>query len=507
MDYRGSTSRDYSRNLNSWPVFSADKHAEDSFLLAHGKTYADYKQRNGNARILNYRGLLNAGIKLSDNARLYAFGSYNQRRGNAAALWRLPSFAADQLDNARFPLGYQPEINTRILDGSGTAGAVLGLGGWSLDVSQTLGTNYLHYQVDSTLNASMGAASPTSFDAGALQFTQRVSNATVSQLFPKLLAGTNVAFAGEFRTEDYDIIAGEKASHSYYTQGKPGAEPGSQGFFGYSDKAAADHQRSIYAGFLDVEADIVKYVTVDAAVRYESYSSFGAAWLFKLASRWQLSNSLVLRAGFNNGFRAPSLQQEDFQQITVLPTQGDIRFAGIFSNSSSVAQAAGIPKLTAETSKNFSAGLAFAPAPGLSFSADAYRIDIDINNRILLSGSFGRDAVKAPQLATALTAIDTDRAQFFVNAANTRTLGLDLVANYTHPLGRGDLRLRLAGNFARHLVQSVEIPPSLEYVNKDQPGAWLLAQYPAQQVDFGFHLTNQKAGILQFLHGKQVCRK
>lgn len=465
-DYRGATSRKYSRDLNSWPVFSGDQAREDSFLRAHGKTYADYTQRNGNARIQNYRAVVNAGLKLSDRARLYAFGTFNQRLGNSATLWRLPS-QAELLDEVHFPLGYQPEINTHILDVSGTAGAVLGLpGGWSLDLSNTAGTNRMHYQVSNTLNASLGAASPTSFDAGRLQFSQDVSNATFSRLFPKALAGTNVAFGAELRAEDYEIVAGEAASYTYYQQGKPGAGAGSQGFLGYADLAAGNHQRTSYAGFADVEADVVKHWTLNGALRYEHYSSFGTALIFKLATRVQLGRQLVLRAGYNNGFRAPSLQQEEFRQLTVLPTAtGDVRYSGIFNNRSSVAQAAGIPGLQAETSHNFSAGLVLTPAEGLTFSADAYRIDID--NRILLSGAFERDAVRAPQLTAALTALNADRAQFFVNAASTRTEGLDLVASYARRLGRGEARLRLAGNLARHHIRAVEVPAALAYVNQD----------------------------------------
>lgn len=84
-----------------------------------------------------------------------------------------------------------------------------------------------------------------------------------------------------------------------------------------------------------------------------------------------------------------------------------------------MAQAAGIPKLQAETSSNFSAGLVFTPTPGLTLSADGYHIDV--NNRILHSGTFDQDMANAPRLAAALAAINADQARFFVNAANTRT--------------------------------------------------------------------------------------
>lgn len=165
----------------------------------------------------------------------------------------------------------------------------------------------MHYQVSNTLNASMGAAPPTSFSAGALQFAQGVSDATISRLFPELLAGTNVVFGGEYRAESCRIEAGEPGSYTRYKEGQAGAEPGAQGFPGYSDRAATSNRRFTCAGFLDREAGIVKRWTVDGSLRFESYSSFGSTLVFNLATRVQLPHNLVLRAGYNSGFRAPSL--------------------------------------------------------------------------------------------------------------------------------------------------------------------------------------------------------
>ena len=136
-DYRGyTTSPRYARDLNSWPVFANEPAREDSFLRANGKSALDYRQRNGDARVFNYRAVYNAGVHFSEKARLYSFGTYNYRRGQAVAPWVLPSAnPLDLPDRDGFRLGYQPAINTRIQDGAAVLGLDVKLGSWSLDLS------------------------------------------------------------------------------------------------------------------------------------------------------------------------------------------------------------------------------------------------------------------------------------------------------------------------------------------------------------------------------------
>jgi len=53
------------------------------------------------------------------------------------------------------------------------------------------------------------------------------------------------------------------------------------------------------------------------------------------------------------------------------------------------------------------------------------------------------------------------QAQFFANAVDTETRGLDVVADYAIDTGTGTLTLGGAANFTRTLVQKVDIPDSL----------------------------------------------
>jgi iron complex outermembrane receptor protein len=476
VDYRNyTTSSQYTRDLDSWPIYSDDKAKEEAFLAANGKTAADYRQRNGDARMLNYRGVYNAGLQLSEKVRFYSFGTYNYRRGQAVAPWVLPS--ANPLDLGSrdgYRLGYQPGINTRINDGAAVAGLDVQLGRWSLDLSQSAAINHMLYDLSNTINPSMGNDAQTTFEAGGLQLTQYVSNATVSRLFDKVLAGTNVAFGGEFRTDSYKIIAGEEASWRDYGRGQTaivGADTlhsagGSQGFIGFDPTSALNGHgsRTNAAAFFDVEADVLKAWTLGGAVRFERYSDFGSKLIYKANTRVRVASWLALRGGFNTGFRAPSQAQQVYSQLTLLPTASGTTYSGIFNTQSGVAKAAGLKSLNAETSQNISAGFVLTPAKNLTISADVYQIDID--NRISLTNVFG--AGVSNELDAALQQANTTTVQFFANAVNTRTRGLDLVGRYTRQLKRGSLHASLAANFNETVLRgNLNVPGQFRGIQND----------------------------------------
>ncbi|GAB2948621.1 TonB-dependent receptor [Hymenobacter coalescens] len=493
-DYRGATTRGSAqRDIRSWPVFSFDPVEEAQMLRASGKTYDDFRQINGDARIHNLRGSYNLSVPLSKTggkSRFYSFGGYNRRRGQAVAPWVLISAQPlDVPEAGPYALGYQPNINTRIHDGTAVAGLALGLGAWTLDLSHVLGANRMRYDLSNSLNASMGASSPTEFDAGGFQFVQNVSNATLTRFFPKVLAGTNVAFGGEFRADRYEIVAGEEASWRDYgrgeTDGVSSSTGGAQGFIGFDPTSAVAGTRTNMGAFLDVEADVTKRWTVSTALRYENYTDFGSAFIYKGSTRLQLGKKLAVRAAYNTGFRAPALQQVLYRQLTLLPTSGGNVYAGIFNNQSDVARAAGIGRLRPEKSRNVSAGLVFTPTPTLTLTADAYQIDID--ERIILSGIFGYDSTNArASFNQALVRANADNAQFFTNAVDTRTRGLDLVATYRDNLGRGLVHLSLAANVNRTSIRRLQVPAAFQPLQTDNlPGNDYIDQRQLSLIESG----------------------
>jgi iron complex outermembrane recepter protein len=77
-----------------------------------------------------------------------------------------------------------------------------------------------------------------------------------------------------------------------------------------------------------------------------------------------------------------------------------------------------------------------------SATADAYQVDID--DRIVLTGAFKDDD---DLIGEELQRLQVGAAQFFTNALDTRTRGVDVVLTYGHGIGSHDLRWALAGNF------------------------------------------------------------
>ena len=133
---------------------------------------------------------------------------------------------------------------------------------------------------------------------------------------------------------------------------------------------------------------------------------------------------------------------------------------GTFRNDSAVAKAIGIPELEEETSLNISAGFIWQPADAWTVTVDLYSIDID--DRIVISGSIGTGL--DPVLDAALAAANANSAQFFLNAADTSTEGIDIVVNYGTEVAGGDLDLSLAANFTDTDIDSVRAPDSLSSI-------------------------------------------
>ena len=177
---------------------------------------------------------------------------------------------------------------------------------------------------------------------------------------------------------------------------------------------------------------------VDGAVRYENYSDFGNTVNFKLASRIKLMKDLNFRFAGSTGFRAPSIHQIYYNTTSTLFTNGQLLEVGTFSNDSQIAGLLQIPKLKQETSQSVSAGFTYKiPALNLNITADGYWIKV--KNRIVLTGQFARPTgdynLMTPsqqKLWDAFNEAGVNAAQFFANAIDTETRGVDVVISHNY---------------------------------------------------------------------------
>lgn len=431
----------------------------------------------GNPRTIGDSAVRNETLYLNGewgagSGKFYVSGGGQQRRASSGA-WARDGLGSDDIPSrnsaAMYPDGFVPFINADISDRWGTAGwkGQLGfLGGWTLDLSQTLGRNTMRYDVTNTLNASIanqdllngGAGlSATRFDAGGFAFRQDTTNLDLSRFFDSLWGGTNVAFGAELRRERYSIAAGEPGSYIDADGVGNGGNAGSQGFPGFMPGDATNQSRRSRALYLEIESTPTAALTTQAALRYERYSDFGATTTGKLAGALRLSPQTLLRGSASTGFRAPSLQQVFFSSTFTDFVAGQPMDVVLAPNGGTVANAAGIPRLKEEKSRHLTLGATFKPSRAWTMTADLYRIEI--RDRIVLSGRF--DDSNYPALASTLAALGVGQAQFFVNSVDTRTQGIDITAAHSMKLAGGQLDTRLALNRGSTKVTGVHAPASL----------------------------------------------
>lgn len=450
------------------------------WLIDLDKTYATgrkYDRRNivaGNSKNENLGFFLNAGAPVSKKIDFYLTAGTSNRTGAASGFSRNPNSWNQQAVKAngqRFYFdGFLPQIHTTIKDYSVLGGLTFKIGEWSMDISNTRGQNDLTYDIKNTGNASLPATDnvQTEFYAGELSFLQNTVNLDFDRKVD--MGGStslNLAFGAEYRYERFMIGAGEANSYinggrqfqpepippypgytAYFTFAPGTAVSGSQVFPGFQPGDAVNANRNIYAAYGDVEYQGRNFI-LGGALRYETYDEFQLNYnnvSGKLTGRFDVTNKIAFRASVNTGFRAPSLHQRYFQN-TSTQFVGGLPSNALTANNYNpiVRDAFGIKELTPETSKSVTAGLVGTVGKGLTFTIDGYFIRID--NRIVLSTQFNRSNPKVNEILNDAGVDPTISAlQFWTNAVNTETKGVDLVLTQRFRIGNGNASLSFAGN-------------------------------------------------------------
>ncbi|WP_103068474.1 TonB-dependent receptor [Aquimarina sediminis] len=460
----------------------------------------DFRRGFGEAAIDGFNFFANAAIPLSQKTELYAFGGRNYRDTDA--------FAFTRNDGARvvtaiFPNGFTPRITSNIIDNSVSAGVRTETeGGWKIDINNTWGKNNFHYFIKGTLNASLGISSPTDFDAGGHSLSQNTTSLDFSKYYPNILNGLNIAFGTEYRTENFEIFAGEEGSYATYdviglpitnpaTQIQP-TDPisgdlrpgGSQGFPGYSPSNEVDRSRSNLSVYADAELDITDRFLLGAAARFEEYSDFGSTTNGKLAFRIKATEEINIRGSVSTGFRAPSLAQI-YYNLRFTDFQGGVATETLLSaNNSPVTASFGINQLEEETAINGALG-ATATFGGFTATVDGYYISV--KDRIVLTGTFA-----APQIP------NVAEAQFFANGVDTETIGLDLILSWKGNFDFGNISATLAGNINDMKIDDVNngtLDEATFFGEREK--AFLLASAPESKFSFNANYNKDKfnAGI------------
>ncbi|WP_295960853.1 TonB-dependent receptor [uncultured Xanthomonas sp.] len=413
-------------------------------------------ERYGDPALKTYQGLVNFGYALTPHVDLYGYANVSRREVLSNGYYRAWD-NSDRNVQAVYPNGFLPQI----YNPSNDRAAVLGVkgstdSGWTWDVSADYGKNDVTFDLRNTINTNLywsTGASPTRFNAGGFRNEQNALNADFSKSLDWGLAyPINLAFGAEYRQDKYAVVAGSPTS-IYFDPNAINPDTGapypggSQVFPGLSPTVAGQFQRHSKAVYADLEADLSERLSGGVAARYEDYSDAGTTRSGKLSARYQLNDAFAVRGTISNGFRAPSLAQQNYASVVTLPVDGVLSQIGTYRTSDPVAIALGAKPLAPEKSTNYSVGAVWQPGGGFNSTLDLYQIRIW--DQILYSD----------QISLAVPIGQVSAAQFFVNGATTRTRGVDWVSNYLLDLDRaGTLNLSFSANYNKIEILEISDP-------------------------------------------------
>ena len=445
---------------------------------------------------------LNAVAPTANGSEIYAFGGWSSRNGRSSGAWRDPVWAAERLVGPVYPDGFLPFEDSTSEDQAITIGYRSPIGGWDADVSWSFGANTFDFGATDSINSSWAAdwlqreldggrslaaiafdevranAGPASGDSGGTKLENWSLDLDVTGELDLGGRALEAAFGAEYRQESFGIRAGDFASWGCGLPDNANLDPtppperaiiiaddgtigqldrlatcGHQGYPGYSPVNArfGARDRDSQALWADFRHDFSANWNLEAAARFERYEGAGSSITGMLGSRVDLTPAVSVRATASTGFRAPSLPQLGFNTIVF---SGDS--AGGLSVTAHLEDGAafdyfgeGATDLQHETSRNLSLGAVWTPSPGLTLSADIYRINI--RDRITLvkhvPNCDGSDAAACGRLATERGIQHVTNIQFFANAVDTTTSGLDVVASRDWLFMEGQLTLSGALHF------------------------------------------------------------
>ncbi len=453
----------------------------------------------------------NVGLDLGNDKEFYMFGNYSDRTatggyyyrnpqnrggvftdpdgnllvgamdGNAAACPNIAITAGDvrtqqnYIDdvanndncfafNELLPGGYTPQFTGDINDTSltmGTRGEIKGgfLDEAFFDISGSVGRNKSTYTLANTVNPSMGALNADqaglSFEAGSYIQLEKSFNFDLTQSVDMgLEEPVNVASGLEWRQESFEIIAGEQASWQQGPLATQGFSVGSHGFAGFSPESQGINKRQSIAAYVDVEAQLTEDFLLGAALRYEDFSSFGDTTNYKLTAQYQVTDELSFRASHSTGFRAPTVGQANVVNTQTSLVNGELIQSATFPPTHVVSAQKGGVELQPEESTSFAVGAVYQNGD-FFMTVDIY--NIEVTDRVAQTDKFFIDSEDVLALQGEYPSPELllgGSITYFANNFDTKTQGVDVVANYSMDLLGGDTNLSLAYNYNKTEVEN-----------------------------------------------------
>jgi iron complex outermembrane recepter protein len=228
-------------------------------------------------------------------------------------------------------------------------------------------------------------------------------------------------------------------------------------------------ERKVTGLFAEMLLPVSKTFELTPSLRHDRYDDFGSKTTYKLASRWQPMDALMLRGSIGTGFKAPTVPQVNAARqpfgvtgatyscntnpalAQVAVSLGAVCPAGGGSVQYDVI-ASGNPDLKPENSKQWTLGFRVEPNNSFSFGADVWSIKLDntigqisegviFGNPSRFAGSF--TAYIDPATGENLLAVLQDNR----NLGESETQGIDIDAQVRTNAAGGRWTSRFTGTY------------------------------------------------------------
>jgi len=464
---------------------------DPDFLAAFNQQLAnpgwDTNQRWGRPNHEANRIFINAGAALNENTEFYAFGSYSDGDSDKTFNYRFPYSSAlvdFRLEDGSiynhlqtYPGGFTPVLSGEITDHSLVAGL---RGEWDnglkYDFSARIGESEVQYDLANSINPSLGPASPTAFELGGLINTETQVQADFTYEFD---SGAVFAFGASVLDEEYELEAGGPAAFGagLWAQVDPfnlcdsdaptaagqnvinngssldcanGSDPvyrtmsvGSNGFAGRDPLFADTYTRTSTALYGDLSGNLTDQLFLQGAVRWENYDDFSSEIVWKVAGKYDFTDTFGIRASMGTSFRAPTPGQQGTSNVSTRLPDGSPILTGTFPAGGPVGAALGFDPLRPEVADNYTIGFT-AELGNVALTVDFFQTDIEDSTFLgdFLDVSTDPTAGDAYQNFLALDNAGVIIAQSlqgvraFQSAFNTTYSGVDIVAST--PIDWGD---------------------------------------------------------------------
>ena len=358
-----------------------------------------------------------------------------------------------------FPGGFVPRFGGILTDYSAAFG-VRGdlIGDWSFDASAVFGVNDVDFTMRHTINPQLLAKLPhgqrteipINYFPGSYTQTDYTVNFDVTRDMTIGDLPAHIAMGVEHRREKFKVESGDE--NSWFLDDSPGGLAqqgfgiGSNGFTGFGPRLAGEFGRNSYAAYGDVEIEVTDTFTFQVAGRYEDHADIGNTFDGKVAGRFDVSETVSLRAAASTGFRAPTVGQANILNVTTAFTGGMLADEATLPPTHPAAAIVGAQPLTPEEAVNLTVG-AVIQLDALDITVDYFNIEVE--DRIARSSEkiLSRENIQQLLAAGVADAQAFTAVRFYTNNFTTTTQGIDLVATYPLDFGMGETNLSLAANW------------------------------------------------------------